>query len=304
MPTVATCSGCTQRFQLWDDQLGKRFKCPKCGGTVSAPSSPSTQPESSIAPPARPAPAAILPKATPNSQPRVEPVAATPAAAHAASAPDSLDFGGGGNPAEAASSFDWAEPSPTASSGFPDLAATGANEQAPATYNPFQSPKSASAASFSPRSSDKLPTLCKVTFILDVLLSGLSVVIWILGVIGLVALLDKMPELPVRAIIISLANATAAFAGLTASIALLAKQRWGLPVGYVAIGGVAVAMLLGLPEVFGNQQTARLPQGAQNMRILVIVVTLGIRAGFLALYFVALQKFAAPKSPGHSRRAH
>ena len=38
MPVLVTCDGCGRKLKARDDQAGRRFRCPGCGGEVVVPS--------------------------------------------------------------------------------------------------------------------------------------------------------------------------------------------------------------------------------------------------------------------------
>lgn len=162
--------------------------------------------------------------------------------------------------------------------------------------NPYDSPQYSSAGpSYEPiapgRNASSLPVFCLVMFILDLAFSLLRVPIVALTLIALTAG-DTTPLVVQTGLFEAITGIAMVAFGLTANVALLFKQRWGLMLGWakvaaalssVAVGWWQMAIVMG---EFAEGSPERIG-GFIGGGIAAV-----FRLGLLALYGGALVTFA------------
>ncbi len=167
--------------------------------------------------------------------------------------------------------------------------------------NPYSSPAESGGVGRRVRS-DSLPTYVVAVMIIDLCLCVLRSVLVGFSVLGMVMLMQEGPGPAnakfeaVRASVpweVATGIGIVVF-GMVANVAILLRQRWGIIVGWFAVGATLASMAVGIWQATAMQ----LPQGVDEDAFRIgatigVVFTTVFRLGLLAAYVGALLRFAA-----------
>jgi hypothetical protein len=171
----------------------------------------------------------------------------------------------------------------------------------PDPLNPYRAPYAAGGHALR-KPTGSLPTFVLVMMVADLCLCALRTLLVIFSIVGLIALQQNPPggvppeleQMRKTAPFEVVSGVGIALFGLVANAAMLARQRWGVIVGWFAVASTVASMLVGL-----WQATAiNVPQGADAEAFRIgaaagVAIVSALRLGWLGAYVVAMLRFAA-----------
>jgi hypothetical protein len=160
--------------------------------------------------------------------------------------------------------------------------------------NPYRAPQQPPypTSYYAPPATGQFPTFSKVMLIIDLVLSLLRVPLVVFGVVA-IDTLEQVDDPILATVVYEVATGAAmAFFGILADSAMLAKQRWGAMVGYLAVTATLANTAVGIWQLTININHLADPA----VRIASVIgggFTVLVRLGILALYTLAILKFTA-----------
>lgn len=160
--------------------------------------------------------------------------------------------------------------------------------------NPFAVPQGVNPPILA-NAADKLPTYAQVVVIIDLVLRILRMLLAIFSIVGIIAMGQQNP-MYLWGILEIATGVSMVACGLSGDSLVLAKQRWGLVLCWIAllatIGNVVVG-LFEVPLVWEAQvQSGKLPPGQENAVKIVMwvgaIMTSLFRFGLIIAYGIAL----------------
>lgn len=141
-----------------------------------------------------------------------------------------------------------------------------------------------------------LPVLCLAVFIMDLVFCVIRVPLVGFGIVGL-QMAPNDPMVVQTGIFEVLAGVGIVVCGIPGNIAMLAKQKWGVVLGWATVAATIASVCVGL-----WQMTFFLEQHAPGTleyvgAIMGGVIVLGLRLSLLGLYVAALLWFARWEPP-------
>jgi hypothetical protein len=152
--------------------------------------------------------------------------------------------------------------------------------------NPYHSPQAFPGQypfAPAPAAEESLPTYCKVMFIIDLVMSGLRLLVVPLSVLGYAVIKDENPEMLPSVIAEIVTGAGIGICGVLAAIVLLMRKPWGLAPAGAAVFFTLGALLVGVWQVVMQWDTLPIDGGGPERVGFVIGVflSLAVRGGLL-----------------------